>query len=232
MLERAKETLLFDTKKVLLVDDHPVLRMGLAQLIDTDPNLTVSGEASSYDEALVKVEESGPDLVVLDVSLGGASGIELVKEIRRKREELPLLVVSMHDEMVFAERALRAGANGYLMKKTPPADLLDGMHRALRREVVVSERVSGAVLSKLFRPGQPAEEPAVAALSDRELEIFERIGHGHQTREIAELLKISVKTVDTHKAHIKKKLQLKRSTDLLRSAMTWVAETTTETEGV
>ena len=212
-------------KRILLVDDHPVFRLGLSQLITTDEKLSIFAEAESMEEALRSLEDgSQPDLVTLDVSLGSQSGLELTRNLRKRFPDLPILCISMHDEMIYAERSLRAGATGYLMKSVSSDQLLSGIQRAIRGEVVVSERVSNAVLARLFHRDTSDEQSVVASLSDRELQIFEMIGTGARTREIADRLSISAKTVDTHKAHIKRKLRLERSTDLLRAAMGWVSD--------
>lgn len=219
-----KYFVLAERKRVFVVDDHPVFRLGLTQLVQSDEALELAGEADSVSDALERVG-GGLDLVVADLSLGGQSGLDLVRELKKRGLDMPVLVVSMHDETLYAERALRAGASGYLMKSAPPTELLDGIHRALRRELVVSERVSSMVLSRLYRGDEPTQGASmVASLSDRELQIFEMIGTGARTREIAERLSISAKTVDTHKSHIKRKLGIERSTDLLRAAMAWVSE--------
>src|SRR5215204_6577968 len=172
--------------RILIVDDHPLFREGLQQLVDRDPELAVCGEASSAAEALQAVPRLKPDLILVDISLGGTSGIELIKHIKTDYEELPVLVVSMHDESLYAERALRAGAMGYVMKHEPGKTVKNAIHKVLRGEMYLSERMSSSVISKFMR-GQP-DRPAspIDILSDRELEVFRMLGEGKGTRQIAQ----------------------------------------------
>jgi DNA-binding NarL/FixJ family response regulator len=215
-----------NTKKgVFLVDDHPVFRMGLSRMIAGSADLSVIGEASSAEEAVGRIDPETADIALVDISLGaGENGIELIKRLRTQHPKLPILVVSMHDERLYAERALRAGATGFLMKETAPDELLRGIRRALDGEVVVSERLMGTLIKRTFHGGHEEPKSPLDILSNRELEIFELLGRGQRTRDIAELLHISVKTVETHRSNIKQKLNLTNSTELLRVAMSWVED--------
>jgi DNA-binding NarL/FixJ family response regulator len=207
--------------RVLVVDDHPIVRQGLALLIDQEPDLMVCGEAEEAHSALAAIAATQPDVLLLDVSLPGPDGIELLKTIRATDPRLPVLVLSMHDESVYAERALRAGANGYIMKQEATENVLVALRRILRQEMYVSDRVASAMLRQIASgSGTPSQAP-IARLSDRELEVFRLIGEGHGTRQIAEELDLSVKTVESYQAHIKDKLALHSSRDLMQRAIEW-----------
>lgn len=211
-------------KKVLLVDDHPIVRNGLAQLISQEPDLAVCGGAGSAGEAMAAIGRDEPDLVVVDISLKSANGIELTKAIRTRRPSLPVLVLSMHDEALYAERALRAGANGYVMKAESPETVLHAIREVLSGDLYVSEKIASRMLRGFLHGGpKKRERRGVTSLSDRELEIFEMIGNGICTRDIATQLNISIKTVETHRAHIKCKLGLTNATELMRYAISWVS---------
>jgi DNA-binding NarL/FixJ family response regulator len=213
-----------DKSRILIVDDHPLFREGLQQLIDRDPQLTVCGEASTATEALQAIPQLKPDLVLVDISLGGASGIELIKHIKNAFEELAVLVVSMHDEALYAERALRAGAMGYVMKHEPSKTVKTAIHKVLRGEMYLSERMSSSVITKFMR-GQ-ADQPAspVETLSDRELEVFRMLGQGKGTRQIAQDLKVTIATINSFRNRIKEKLGLKSSTEVMLHAIQWCRE--------
>ena len=207
--------------RVLVVDDHPIVRQGLALMIDQEPDLEVCGEAEEAGTALAAIAATHPDVVLLDISLPGPDGIEVLKTIRGTDPALPVLVLSMHDESVYAERALRAGANGYIMKQEATENVLVALRRILRREMYVSDRIASAMLRQLASgTGKPDQAP-IARLSDRELEVFRLIGEGHGTRRIAEELHLSVKTVESYQAHIKDKLALHSSRDLVQRAIEW-----------
>ena len=208
--------------RALIVDDHPVVRRGLAQLIDREPNLQVCGEAGTVREALQAVADLDPDVVVVDVVLKSGSGIELVKDIKARRPDLPVLVLSMHDESLFAERALRAGARGYIMKQEATGKLLEAIRRVLKGEVYLSDGMASRMLLS-FVGGRAGEGgSALESLTDRELEVFQMIGRGLTTRQIAHDIHLSVKTIETHREHIKKKLGLRNATELLQHATWWV----------
>jgi DNA-binding NarL/FixJ family response regulator len=208
--------------RVLIVDDHPIVRRGLAQLIAQEAGLEVCGEAESAPEAMAEVCRAKPDLILLDVSIEGMNGIELTKVIREKHPELPVLVLSMHEESVYAERAIRAGARGYVTKQEAPQTVLRAMHRVLQGDLYVSETMAGRMLEDLLDEGPGVDKPiGLRRLSDRELGILGWIGRGLSTRDIAEKLGRSVKTVETHIARIKKKLRLKTRAEVARYAVLW-----------
>jgi DNA-binding NarL/FixJ family response regulator len=207
--------------RVFVVDDHPIVRQGLALLIDQEPDLEVCGEAEEAETALAAISAARPDVLLLDISLPGPDGIDLLKAIRAIDTALPVLVLSMHDESVYAERALRAGANGYIMKQEATENVLVALRRILRREVYVSDRIATSMLRQLASGGgKPAQAP-IERLSDRELEVFRLIGEGHGTRQIADELHLSVKTVESYQAHIKEKLSLQSSRELVQRAIEW-----------
>lgn len=209
----------------MIVDDHPMMRTGLAQLIGNEPDLQVTAEADNARQALESVARQAPDLVLLDVSLPDKSGLELLKDIRSLHPELPVLVVSMHDELVYAERALRAGARGYIMKQEGGQKFLAAIRKVLSGQVYVSEKMSARILENLSgaMAGAPAEAGVspVLRLTDREFEVFQLIGQGLGTREIATRLHLSVKTVEVHRVNIKQRLALKTATELVRYAVRW-----------
>ena len=207
--------------RVFLVDDHPIVRQGLALLINQEPDLVVCGEAEeaqSVPDALATLQ---PDILILDISLNGPDGFDLLKLIRASGGTVPILVLSMHDESVYAERALRAGANGYIMKQEATDKVLDAIRRIVRHEVYVSERVANRMLQQLVSRPAVAHKPSIDNLSDRELEVFRLIGDGHGTREIAEALHLSIKTVESYQAHIKEKLSLPSARALMQRAIEW-----------
>ncbi len=213
-------------KKVLIVDDHPMMRTGLGQLIDNEPDLIVAAEADNARQAQEVVIKEPLDLVLLDISLPDKNGLEVIKDIRSLKPGLAILVVSMHDESLYAERVLRAGARGYIMKQEGGKKFLQAIRRVLEGGIYVSEKMSSRIL-EIFS-GHQASPPAspVARLSDREFEVFQLIARGSDTAAIARQLHVSVKTVEAHRVHIKEKLQLKTANDLVRFAVRWI-----ETEG-
>lgn len=207
--------------RVLLVDDHPIVRQGLWQLIDAQPDLTVCGEAVDAVDALRVIPEFNPDVVIVDITLPGMSGIELVKAIGVQHEGVVVLVLSMHDESIYAERVLRAGARGYIMKQEATDKLLDAVRKVRGNEIWVSEAIATQILNRIV-DGTSGSDSPVALLTDRELEVFQLIGSGKGTRQIAESLKLSMKTVESHRAHIKEKLRLKNAYELMQHAIQWV----------
>jgi DNA-binding NarL/FixJ family response regulator len=207
--------------RVFVVDDHPIVRQGLALLINREPDLVVCGEAEDAHAALTAIEELRPDILVVDISLQGPDGIDLVKTIRTKHVGMPVLVLSMHDESIYAERALRAGANGYIMKQEATERVLIAIRRILKGEVYLSDRAASRVVDQCVRRSPAADHSPVSDLSDRELEVFRLIGQGHGTREIADTLRLSVKTVETYQTHIKEKLSLRNARELLQRAIEW-----------
>lgn len=208
--------------RVMVVDDHPIVREGLLRVIDATPDLMVCGHAENIPAALARIESSKPGIVIVDIALGGQNGIELIKDIKARLPDLPVLVHSMHDETLYAERCLRAGAKGYVMKQEPPQKLLEGVRRVLKGEVFLSETMTRQLLSRIAggpvgRGHSPGE-----LLSDRELEVFELLGRGHRTSEIAGLLHLSDKTIQTYREHIKEKLGIEDAVTLVRRAVQWV----------
>jgi DNA-binding NarL/FixJ family response regulator len=211
-----------DATRVLVVDDHPLLRKGVSQLIDQERDLQVVGEAEDAHKALAAIENTHPDVALIDISLNGTCGIELLKNVKARFPKLKMLVLSMHDESVYAHRALRAGASGYIMKQEGSEKVLVALRKVLRGEVYLSENMGNRVLHTLVGGHAPAGTSPVEELSDRELEIFSLIGQGHGTRPIAEKLHLSIKTVESHRAHIKEKLNLQTATELVHHAIQWV----------
>ncbi|MBM4142861.1 MAG: response regulator transcription factor [Lentisphaerae bacterium] len=212
-------------RRVLIVDDHPIVRAGLTHLIRGEPDLDVCGEADNASDAQQSVAEKRPDLVLLDISLQGANGIELTKTIAVHFPELPILVLSMHDEHLYAERALRAGARGYVMKQEATGTLLRAIRKVLDGGLFVSDGIATRMLKTYVSEGSAERSRrGVESLSDRELEVFELIGRGVPTREIARRLRLSVKTVETYRTHIKNKLNISNAAELVQRAVRWLAE--------
>jgi DNA-binding NarL/FixJ family response regulator len=207
--------------RVFVVDDHPIVRQGLALLINREPDLIVCGEAEEAQTALTAIEDLRPDILIVDISLQGPDGIDLVKTIRTKHAGMPVLVLSMHDESIYAERALRAGANGYIMKQEATERVLIAIRRILKGEVYLSDRAASRVVDQCVRRSPAADPSPVSELSDRELEVFRLIGQGLGTREIADTLRLSVKTVETYQTHIKEKLSLRNARELVQHAIEW-----------
>jgi DNA-binding NarL/FixJ family response regulator len=212
--------------RILIVDDHPLFREGLQQMIDRNPELTVCGEAANAAEAVEAIRKTKPDLALVDISLGGTSGIDLIKTIKSQYDDLPVLVVSMHDESLYAERALRAGAMGYVMKHEPARTVKAAISKVLGGEIYLSERMSSTMLSKLMRGKAEGPVSPLEILSDRELEVFRMLGQGKGTRQIAEELNLTIATINSFRARIKEKLNLKSSTEVMLHAIQWVREGT------
>jgi DNA-binding NarL/FixJ family response regulator len=209
-------------KRVLVIDDHPFMRSGLAHLIDRQPDLQVCGEAGNPAEAHRELQKNKPDLVLTDMTMPGRSGLEFIKDLAAAHPDLPILVISMHDEVIYAERALRAGARGYMMKEAGGENLLTAIRQILRGEIYVSPRMSARILENVSGRKPRGSDSPIEKLSDREFEIFRLIGQGKNTRDIAEQLHLSPKTVDVHRSHIREKLQLTDATALVRHAVRWV----------
>jgi len=205
--------------RIMLVDDHPILRQGLGQLLSQEKDLLICGQFEEASKALEACGNLKPDAAIVDISLKGSSGIELLKNIKVQYPKLLVLVLSMHDESLYAERALRAGASGYIMKQEAPEQVLVALRRILNGEIYLSEKMSSKLMHQLVS-GRPTETGSLMErLSDRELEIFGLIGQGRGTRQIAEQLHLSVKTSESHRAHIKEKLNLKNATELVHRAI-------------
>lgn len=206
---------------VFVVDDHPLLRQGLALLINQQQDLEVCGEAEEAQAAMQAIAKKTPDILIVDISLNGPDGLDLLKSIRASYPNLPVLILSMHDEAIYAERALRARANGYIMKQEATEKVLVAVRRILNGEVYLSDRMANKMLQQ-YIGGSPASiQSRISALSDRELEVFCLIGEGRGTREIAEELHLSIKTVETYQAHIKEKLALHSGRELIQHAIQW-----------
>ncbi|QDU93185.1 response regulator [Lignipirellula cremea] len=209
--------------RILLVDDHPLVRRGFGELISARSDMEVCGEAADADAAMEQIEATQPDLVVVDISLADINGIELIKRIRGKDDGIKILVASMHDESIYAERALRAGATGYVNKEVATDKVIEAILQVLSGQVYLSSTMTDDLLHRVVT-GATGETSPVDMLSDRELEVFEKIGRGMTTREIAEMLKLSVKTIETHREHIKIKMRLRNAAELTRAAVQWVLE--------
>ena len=207
--------------KVLIVDDHPIVREGLTQLINQEKDLVVCGQAEDADKALEAIAALEPAMIIVGIRPKGIDGIELIKSIKSRYARLPVLVFSIYDESLYAERFLRAGARGYLLKQEATEEVMRAIRRILRGEIYVSETMSAKLLRKYFGRRERVKGFPVERLSDRELEVFKLIGQGHRTRQIAEELCLSVKTIESHRAHIMEKLKLKSATELVQYAIRW-----------
>jgi DNA-binding NarL/FixJ family response regulator len=208
-------------KRILVVDDHPIVRQGLALLINREPDLAVCGEAEEAMGAMQVLASARPDVLIVDISLTGPDGLDLLKNIRITHPTLPVLILSMHEESIYAERALRAGANGYIMKQEATEKVLVAVRRILSGEIYVSDRVANKMLKHYITGSGTLRNSSIADLSDRELEVFRLIGDGHGTRQIAEELHLSIKTVESYQAHIKEKLSLRSARELMQHAIQW-----------
>ena len=207
--------------RILLVDDHPLVRERLAEIINREPDLTVCGEAEDRHEALAAIPAKRPGLVIVDLTLKNSDGLELIKDIRSRRPKLRMLVVSMHDESLYAERVIRAGALGYITKQEASRNILVAIRRVLEGIIYLNEKIASHIISRLVaHPGAVATTSA-ELLSDRELKVFDLIGQGQNTSEIAARLHVAVKTVETYRARIREKLKLENGSDLLQSAISW-----------
>jgi len=211
-----------DAKRIVIVDDHPLFRKGLEDLIHSEGSFAVCGEAGNAAEAMEIIRKLNPDLAIVDLSLPGANGIELIKNVRAEFPKLPILVLSMHDESLYALRALRAGAGGYVMKHEAMANVIQAIREVFNDRPYLSPAMAAQVITKFAHPNAEGAADPVERLSDRELEILELIGKGNEVRQIAKQLHLSPKTVETHRAHIKDKLDLKNSREVARFAVQWV----------
>jgi DNA-binding NarL/FixJ family response regulator len=212
-----------DAKRIVIVDDHPLFRKGLEELIHSDGSFAVCGEAGNAAKAMEVIRKLNPDLAIVDLSLPGANGIELIKNVRAEFPKLPILVLSMHDESLYALRALRAGAEGYVMKHEAMANVIQAIREVFNGRPYLSPAMAAQVITKFAHRDAEGEADPVERLSDRELEILELIGKGNEVRQIAKLLHLSPKTVETHRAHIKDKLDLKNSREVARFALQWLS---------
>ena len=210
--------------RVFVVDDHPIVRHGFAQLLALEPDLELCGEAADARAAVAAVAAAEPAVVIVDVSLGDASGIDLIGEIKQRLPHAAVLVVSMHDEQLYAERSLRAGAAGYVMKHVATTAIVRAIRTVAAGGIFVSEGVSARLLQRLAARGDRGDESPLGALSNRELHVLELIGRGLGTREIAELLHISIKTVESYRARLKEKMNLRSGIELTRFAVQWASD--------
>lgn len=207
--------------RIVVIDDHPILRQGIVQLINEQKDFTVVGQTDEAKKAVSLIQQAKPDCVVLDVSLKGSSGIEAAKDIKVVFPKMKILMLSMHDENIYASRALKAGATGYVMKDAPPEAVIVALRKVMNGEVAISATYSAKLLRNFAHRGADATASPVDLLSDRELEVFTFIGKGFGTRPIAEKLNLSVKTIESHRAHIKEKLNLETATELVHYAIQW-----------
>ena len=217
-----KKKSLKKTLRIFIVEDHPIFRKGLIQLLNNEHDMEVCGEAEDDIEGLEGIKKEKPDFVIVDISLKESSGIELIKNIKLYFPDLPVLALSMHDENIYAERVLRAGAKGYLMKQEAPEIIIDAIGQIIHGKIYISENMSARMLHRIADGQNPSESSPVNLLSDRELEVYRLIGKGSSTREIAQQLHISIKTVENHKAHIKEKLTINNSIELIQQATLWI----------
>jgi DNA-binding NarL/FixJ family response regulator len=206
-------------RRIFIVDDHPLVREGLTNLINRQPDLEVCGEAETNQSARETVAAARPDAVVVDILLRDSSGMELIKELKASSPGVPIIVLSMHDESLYAERALRAGASGYIMKREASGKVVVALRQVIEGKLFVSEHVASAIAERIAAGRNPADATGIESLSDREMEVFELLGEGRGTRQIAGVLQISVKTVQAYCARIKEKLHLTSATELLREAV-------------
>jgi DNA-binding NarL/FixJ family response regulator len=209
-------------RRIVLVDDHPIVREGLAQLINRSGDLVICGEAADAGEALKAIEALQPDLAVVDISLRGMDGVELIKQARARWPKLMILALSMHSEELFAERVLRAGARGYIMKQEATSGVLTAIRQVLNGDIYLSPSIQAHLLRHVIIGVKERGRLPIDTLSDRELAVLELIGRGQGTREISEELNLSIKTVESYRDHIKRKLNLRGSTQLVRYAVQWV----------
>jgi DNA-binding NarL/FixJ family response regulator len=213
-------------KRIVIVDDHPLFRKGLEQLINSEVGFAVCGEASTAGQAMTVTRQLEPDLMIVDLSLPGANGIELIKNVRAEFPKLPILVLSMHDESLYALRSLRAGAQGYVMKQEALNNVVKAIREIFAGRPYLSREMSAKLIVNYAQKPEQGASSAADKLSDRELEILELIGNGHEVREIAKELHLSPKTVETHRAHIKEKLNLANARQVARFAVQWVSAQT------
>jgi DNA-binding NarL/FixJ family response regulator len=213
-----------EKSRILIVDDHPLFCEGLRRMIDRHPSLTVCGQVPDAASAMKAVAELKPDLVLMDISLEGTNGIDVTKSLKAKYQDLPILVVSMHDEALYAERALRAGAQGYIMKNQPIQIVRAAIFKVLGGDIFLSEKMSTSVLAKLLRGKKDEPGSSIEQLSDRELEVFQMLGEGKSSRQIAEALDLTIPTIHSFRNRIKEKMQFKNSTELVLHAMQWGRE--------
>ncbi len=210
--------------RIFLVDDHPVIRRGLAQMLSQKGQFTIAGEADGVCDALAGLQKNEVDLVIVDITLADGSGLELIKDLHTMRPETKILVASMHHDAMYAQRAIRAGAQGYLCKEQPPDQIIDAVQSVLMGHIYICPDLASTVLQRALQPDDKQTDDPIQALSDRELEVFELLGDGLASREIAERLSLSIKTIDTYRDHIKTKLNFDSSNEVTHHAIRWKLE--------
>ena len=210
-----------EKRKILLVEDHPIFRLGMSEMINDEDDMIVCGYTDNVRQSLDIIPKLAPDLVIADITLKQSDGIELVKEINRLFPNLPVLVLSMHDESLYAERAMLAGAKGYIMKQEAMESVVQAVRLVLSGKLYVSEKVKDRLIHNLFEPSIKTETSPIDLLTDRELEVFRYIGQGLSSKEISHKLNLSIKTIGTYRERIKEKLKLKHATELVKSAVHW-----------
>lgn len=218
---RARSVATQNTKRLFLVDDHPMIRHSLNQMLSQQDGLVVVGEAGGAIEAMSGIAQTNPQLVITDLTLAEGDGLDLIKNIRSQWPEIKILVASMHGDPTYAERAMRAGALGYITKDQPPNEIAEAVRTVLRKRIYVSPDLSNALMSRALQNDDGLAKSPIDALSDRELQVFELLGDGKSTREIAEKLSLSIKTIETYRDNIKQKLSLKNSNELTHRAVCW-----------
>lgn len=221
-IQEDKKSSLISTKtRIFILDDHPIVRQGIGEMINDESDMTVCGESDNYQEAMGVVESLKPDVILVDISLSGSSGLEFLKSLKIQYPDCKALILSMHDETLYAERALREGARGYIMKQEATEKIMDAIRHVMKGQIYLSDHMMERILEKKYG-GISADASPIEALSDRELEVFRMIGEGISTSLIAKQLHRSVKTIETYRARIKVKLNLKNNMELIRLAMNWV----------
>ena len=213
-----------EKKKIVIVEDHPLFRAMLVQLIGQEPEMSVCGEVDNLKAALTVIQQTQPDAAIVDLTLHGSGGLELIKELKARNLALPVLVLSMHAEKLYAERVLRAGAKGYVSKHESPAEVVSAIRKVLAGRIYVSERINEAILGRLGRADEAVLPSGVDLLSDREIEVFQLVGRGLNSREIAGQLNLGPTTVDSYRARIKDKLGIRNAAELYQRAAQWIAE--------
>lgn len=211
------------TTRIYIVDDHPLVRQGLSQVINNETDMEICGEAEDAPQAMKGVGPANPDVIIVDISLRGNNGLELIKNLKAIHENIRILVFSMHDESIYAQRALRAGAKAFVMKKESPTKVVEAIRRIITGEIYVSPSVADQVLHQIVNgPNNASSTSPIDRLTDRELEVVQLIGRGLSSREVAESLNLSVKTIESHRAHVKEKLNLRNATELVQFSVQWV----------
>jgi DNA-binding NarL/FixJ family response regulator len=208
-------------KKILIVEDHPIFRLGLRELINQEADMAVCGEATSVSAAWTAIERLAPDLIIADITLENSDGIDLAKAVNRRTKKIPVLILSMHDQFLYAERALHAGARGYIMKQEAMESVVTAIRQVLAGKIYLNESVKDQILHNIVARSTESDRSPIDRLTDRELEVFRMIGKGLTSREIASTLHLSIKTIGTYRERIKEKLNLKHANDLVRHAVHW-----------